>query len=422
MRPGPILAFALLAAVGAVGWYWLNDPASPQAPTNRQQGRRAAREGPVPVTVEPVRKDTVPVFREGIGNVQALYSVTVHSQIDGRLTSVDFTEGEFVRKGAVLARIDPVVYQAQYDQAVAKKAQDVATLANARIDLTRYVNLAKTNAGPQQQADQQAATVAQLEAQVKSDEAAIENAKAYLDYCVIFSPFEGRVGLRQVDPGNIVHAADTNGIVLLTQVRPITVVFTLPQRDLPTVSAALTRGKAVVEVLNSNHGVVATGTLQTIDNQIDVTTGTIKLKALFANDDDKLWPGQFVSARVVVDRFVDAKVVPATALRRGPAGTFVYAVEDSRAVVRPVEVLLEDEAHAVIGRGIDSGATVVTVGFAQLADHRPVQIVPGEAPAPDGVSESEGQRARGSEEHKRRRKDGEPLPERRKGGTREAQQ
>jgi multidrug efflux system membrane fusion protein len=383
----------------------------------------------VPVTVEPVRKDTVPVFREGIGNVQALYSVTVHSQIDGRLTSVDFTEGEIVRKGAVLARIDPVVYQAQYDQAVAKKAQDVATLANARLDLTRYVNLAKTNAGPQQQADQQAATVAQLEAQVKSDEAAIENAKAYLDYCVIFSPFEGRVGLRQVDPGNIVHAADTNGIVLLTQVRPITVVFTLPQRDLPTVSAALTRGKAVVEVLDSNHGVVATGTLQTIDNQIDVTTGTIKLKAQFANDDDKLWPGQFISARVVVDRFVDAKVVPATALRRGPAGTFVYAVEDSRAVVRPVEVLLEDEAHAVIGRGIDSGATVVTVGFAQLADHRPVQIVPGEAPAtigaapaPEVVSESEAPRARGSEEHKRRRKDGEALPQRRKGGTREAQQ
>ena len=432
MRPGPIVAFALLAAAGAGGWYWLNDPASPHAPPSRQQGRRAAyREGPVPVTVEPVRTETVPVFREGIGNVQALYSVTAHSQIDGRLTSVDFTEGEIVRKGAVLARIDPVVYQAQYDQAVAKKAQDVATLANARLDLQRYVNLAKTNAGPQQQADQQAATVAQLEAQVKSDEAAIENAKAYLDYCVIFAPFEGRVGLRQVDPGNVVHAADSNGIVLLTQIRPITVVFTLPQRDLPTVAAALARGKAAVQVLDSNRGVLASGTLQTIDNQIDVTTGTIKLKALFANDGDKLWPGQFVSARVVVDTFVDAKVVPAAAIRRGPNGTFVDAVDaESRAVVRPIEVLLEDEARAVIGRGIDSGAAVVTVGFAQLTDRRPVQIVAGEPsaktsapPAPGAAaSENEGPRARGSEPHKRRRKDGEPPPQRRKDGTREAQQ
>ena len=431
MRPGPIVAFALLAAAGAGGWYWLNDPASPHAPPSRQQGRRAAyREGPVPVTVEAVGKETVPVFREGIGNVQALYSVTVHSQIDGRLMSVDFTEGEIVRKGAVLARIDPVVYQAQYDQAVAKKAQDAATLANARLDLQRYVNLAKTNAGPQQQADQQAATVAQLEAQVKSDEAAIENAKAYLDYCVLSAPFEGRVGLRQVDPGSIVHAADSNGIVLLTQVRPITVIFTLPQRDLATVAAALARGKAAVQVLDSNRGVLASGTLQTIDNQIDVTTGTIKLKALFANDDDRLWPGQFVSARVVVDTFVDAKVVPAAAVRRGPNGTFVYAVDaESRAVVRPVEVLLEDEARAVIGRGIDSGAAVVTVGFAQLTDRRPVQIVAGEPSAKTGAppateatpSEHEAPRGR-SAEHERHRKDGDASHPGRKGGAREAQQ
>jgi multidrug efflux system membrane fusion protein len=228
-----------------------------------------------------------------------------------------------------------------------------------------------------------------------------------------------------------VHAADTNGIVLLTQIRPITVVFTLPQRDLPIVSAALARGKAAVQVLDSNRGVLASGTLQTVDNQIDVTTGTIKLKALFANDDDKLWPGQFVSARVVVDTFVDAKVVAAAAIRRGPNGTFVYAVDsESRAVVRPVEVLLEDEARAVIGRGIDSTATVVTVGFAQLTDHRLVQIVAGEPsakagapPAPEAaVSDNEGQRAQGSEERKRRRKEGEHSPQRRKGDTREAQQ
>ena len=432
MRLGSVLAFAVLAGAAAGGWYWLHDAASPQGPSNRPQGRRAAyRDGPVPVTVAAVKKDTVPVFREGIGNVQALYAVTVRSQIDGRLISVDFTEGQMVHKGAVLARIDPVVYQAQYDQAVAKKAQDVATLANARLDLQRYVNLAKTNAGSQQQADQQAAMVAQLEAQVKSDEAAIENAKAYLDYCVIAAPFEGRVGLRQVDPANIVHAADSNGIVLLTQVRPITVVFTLPQRDLPIVSAALARGNVVVEVVDSDHGVLASGKLQTVDNQIDVTTGTIRLKAEFANTDDRLWPGQFVTARVVVDKFVDANTVPATALRRGPAGTFVYVVDDdARAVVRPVEVLLEGEAQAVIGKGVEPGALVVTVGFAQLADKRPVQIVAGDTPAqPASPATSEevapnGREKRaphGERSERRQHKDGERRPDRRDSAAREAQ-
>jgi multidrug efflux system membrane fusion protein len=382
MRAGPILAVVVLACAGAVGWYWLGDATSLETAPQRGGRRAANRDGPVPVSIAAVKKETVPVYREGIGNVQARYSVTVRSQIDGRLVSVDFAEGQIVRKGDVLARIDPVIYQAQYDQAVAKKAQDVATLANARLDLNRYVNLAKTNAGPQQQADQQAATVAQLEAQVKSDEAAIDNAKAYLDYCVIAAPFEGRVGLRQVDPGNVVHAADTNGIVLLTQIRPITVVFTLPQRDLPVVAAALARGSVSVEAMESGKAVLATGTLQTLDNQIDVTTGTIKLKALFTNTDDKLWPGQFVSTRVVVSSFVDASVVPATAIRRGPIGTFVYVVDDdAHAIVRPVEVLLLDETRAVIGKGVDVGASVVTVGFAQLADKRPVQIVPDVAPA-----------------------------------------
>jgi multidrug efflux system membrane fusion protein len=382
MRAGPILAVAILACAGAAGWYWLGDATSLETAPQRGARRAANRDGPVPVSVAAVKKETVPVYREGIGNVQAQYSVTVRSQIDGRLASVDFAEGQIVRKGEVLARIDPVVFQAQYNQAVAKKAQDVATLTNARLDLNRYVNLAKTNAGPQQQADQQAATVAQLEAQVKSDEAAIDNAKAYLDYCVISAPFEGRVGLRQVDPGNVVHAADSNGIVLLTQIRPITVVFTLPQRDLPVVSAALGRGSVSVEAMESGKQVLATGTLQTLDNQIDVTTGTIKLKALFANADDKLWPGQFVSTRVVVSTFVDARVVPAAAIRRGPIGTFVYVVDDdAHAIVRPVEVLLLDETRAVIGKGVDVGASVVTVGFAQLANKRPVQIVPDVAPA-----------------------------------------
>src|SRR5215813_14261278 len=322
MRLGPALTIVILAAASVAGWYWLKDTPAQEATPSRGAGRRAAqKDGVVPVPVETVKKETVPVYREGIGNVQALYTVTVRAQVDGRLTSVEFTEGQDVRKGDVLARIDPAIYKAQYDQALAKKAQDEATLANARLDLVRYQKLASTNAGPQQQADQQAATVAQLEAQVRSDQAAIDNAKAYLDYTVITSPIDGRIGLRLIDPGNIVHASDASGLVSITQVRPVAVIFTLPQRDLPVVSAALARGGVKVEVVGAlARGTVPTGTLQTIDNQIDVTTGTIKLKAVFPNDDQTLWPGQFVSTRVVVDTLVDAR----RAHHRRAAGTERY--------------------------------------------------------------------------------------------------
>jgi multidrug efflux system membrane fusion protein len=330
------------------------------------------------VAIEVVRKQTVPVFRQGIGNIQALYTITVRAQIDGRLATVEFVEGQSVRKGDVLARIDPVVYQAQYNQAVAKKAQDEATLANARIDLVRYQRLAATNAGPQQQADQQVALVAQLEAQVKADDAAIDNARAYLDFTTIVSPIDGRTGLRQIDPGNIIHAADVNGLVVITQVAPIAMVFSLPQRDLAAVNAGLARGLVPVEVLQEDDGsrVLARGTLQTIDNQIDATTGTIRLKATFPNTDDKLWPGQFASARVIVDTLADAKVVPAAAVRRSTTGTFVYLVNEAdRASVRPVNVLLEEETYAVIGDGVDIGSRIITLGFDLLKDGRPVRIV-----------------------------------------------
>jgi multidrug efflux system membrane fusion protein len=429
MRYGPVLTVTLVACVAAAGWYWLKQaPAPTQAPQSR---RGAQRDGPVPVTVETVKKETVPVYREGIGNVQALYTVTVRAQVDGRLIGVDFAEGQEVKKGDVLARIDPTTYKAQYDQAVAKKAQDQAMLANARMDLQRYQKLAQTNAGPQQQADQQAATVAQLEAQVKSDDAAIDNAKAYLDYTTIASPLDGRIGLRQVDPGNIVHASDANGLVSITQVKPIAVIFTLPQRDLAVISAALARGSVKVEVMIAEgRGVLASGTLQTIDNQIDMTTGTIKLKAVFPNQDQKLWPGQFVSTRVVVDTLVDASVVPTTAIRRGPSGTFVYGVgPDDRAVVRPVNVLMQDETRAVVGPGLEIGARVVTVGFAQLADKKPVQVVAGDQtvkPAagapPEGGHKRDGS---GSGKHERRNREDKgtgDTPARKKDATREAAQ
>jgi membrane fusion protein, multidrug efflux system len=404
------LAIALVVIVGggAAGGYWLQEP-TPTAP--RAEGRRSAqRDGPAPVTVALVRQQTVPVYRQGIGNVQALYTVTVRAQIDGRLATVDFVEGQNVRKGDVLARIDPVVYQAQYTQAVAKKAQDEATLANALIDLVRYQRLAATNAGPQQQADQQITLVAQLEAQVKADEAAIDNARAYLDYTTIVSPIDGRTGLRQIDPGNVIHAADSNGLVVITQVAPIAMVFSLPQRDLATVGAALARSSVPAEVLqeDDSSAVLARGTLQTIDNQVDATTGTIRLKATFPNQDDKLWPGQFASARVVVETLVDAKVVPSAAIRRSTTGTFVYLVsEENRASVRPVSVLMQEEAYSVIGDGVDIGARVITVGFDQLKDGKPVRIVQ------DGSTlamlqfapEPARTRPEGSERHRRKERD-----------------
>jgi multidrug efflux system membrane fusion protein len=435
MRYGPFLSVILIAGTAAGAWYWLQDAPSGGGP--RGEGRRGAqRDGPVPVTIATVQKDTVPVYREGIGNVQALYTVTVRAQIDGRLMSVEFTEGQEVRKGDVLARIDPTTFKAQYDQAVAKRAQDQATLANARIDLQRYRKLALTNAGPQQQADQQAALVAQLEAQVQSDDAAIDNAKAYLDYTVISSPIDGRIGLRLIDPGNIVHAADASGLVSITQVRPIAVIFTLPQRDLPVVSTALTRGNVKVEVLGAEgRDVVASGTLQTIDNQIDMTTGTIKLKAVFANEDQKLWPGQFVGTRVVIDTYTDARVVPAMAVRRGPNGTFVYVVgSDERASVRPVTVLLQDETRVVLGPEVEFGTQIVTVGFAQLADNKPVRIVAGDRPStkslttsstsePQHKHESSGKRDRKDRQQHRRReeKGASDDPAKQTGGMREAQ-
>ena len=398
MRPGPFIAAFLILATGALGWAWIKAPPAPQqAQGKRGEGRRGGppKAETAPVTVATVVQEAVPVLREGIGTVQALNTVVVRSQVEGRLISVEFTEGQTVKKGDILARIDPTTYQALLDQAVAKKAQDEATLANARLDLTRYQRLAQSNAGPKQQADQQSAVVAQLEAQVKADEGAIANARAILAYTTITAPIDGRTGLRLVDAGNIVRGGDATGLVSITQVKPVAVIFTLPQRDLALVNIALARGAVSVEVLdNDGRSVTSRGQLQTVDNQIDISTGTIKLKATFPNDDLKLWPGQFVSTRVVVDTLVDARVVPPAAVRRGPQGTFVYVIDaEMKANVRPVKVGLQDATRAVIVDGIATAERVVTLGFSQLADGKLVDITetavaptpatPEAAPKPD---------------------------------------
>jgi membrane fusion protein, multidrug efflux system len=340
---------------------------------------RAARlrgDGPVPVLVAVARKADVPVYFDGVGSSRALNTVTVRAQVDGKLMSMNFKEGQDVPQDFVLAEIDPTIYQAQYDQAIAKKAMDEAQLGNARLDLDRYMRLAQSNSATRQQYDTQKALVAQLEAQVQSDQGAIENAKAILSYTKIIAPLAGRTGIRQVDAGNIVHAADTTGIVVITQVRPIAVIFTLPQQQLAQVNKAFTIGPLDVQALgDDNRTVVDRGRLEVIDNQVDQTTGTVKLKAEFPNDDLQLWPGQFVNVKLLVDTRRQVIVAPSAAVQRGPNGTFVYVANDDDTVaVRAVTVVQQDDTQAVISAGVADGERVVTTGFAQLTDGTHVSV------------------------------------------------
>jgi membrane fusion protein, multidrug efflux system len=344
------------------------------APPRPLPGAQSESDGPVPVLVAGASVTDVPVYLDGVGTVRALNMVTVHTLVDGTLTAVNFREGQDVKVGEILARIDPRTYQAQLDQAVAKKALDEAQLANARLDLDRYTNLIKTNAATRQQLDTQRATVAQLEAQVKLDQGAIDNAKTYLDYCTIVSPLNGRTGLRLVDQGNIVHAADATGIVVLTQIQPIAVLFTLPQQFLPRVNKAFGKGSLAAEAIASDSKIVLDrGTLTVINNQVDPTTGTVQLKAEFPNLDLQLWPGQFVNVRLLIDTLQRVVTVSSAAIQRGPNGPFVYALQpDDTVIVRPVTVAEQDENRAVVA-GIAASEDVVITGFGQLANGRKVR-------------------------------------------------
>ena len=355
-------------------------------------GGRFRSDLPVPVLASPATTADVPVYLDGVGTTRALNTVTVKPQVEGKLIEILFREGQDVERGDVLAKIDPVTFQATLDQAIDKKAQDEAQLDNARRDLERFTRLVETNSVSKQQADAQRASVAQLEAQVRSDQASIDNARAILGYTTITAPISGRTGLRQVDVGNIVRTSDTSGLVVITQVRPISVLFTLPQQQLAQVNSAMSKGAqqsgaqsgalAVEALGGDNRTVIERGTLQVIDNQVDQTTGTIKLKAEFPNPDLKLWPGQFVNVRLLVDTLKNAVTVPTAAVQRGPNGTFVYRVNDGDTVsVRPVRVALQDDIRAVIAEGVTPGERVVTTGFAQLADGSRVNISNGDTPA-----------------------------------------
>ncbi|WNJ93618.1 efflux RND transporter periplasmic adaptor subunit [Bosea sp. 685] len=417
-----VVLLLLIAAAGG-GWYYYNagwmpgagEGVSTSQPGGGGRGNRGGRggraggnDGPTPVIATPARYDDVPVTTDAVGTIQALNTVTVRTQVDGRLMEILFKDGQDVRKGDVLAKIDASTYQAQYDQVVAKKAQDEAQLANARADLERYAKLALTDYGSRQQADTQRAQVAQLEAQVRADQGAIDNAKAYLDYTTIRAPMDGRLGIRQVDQGNIVRASDSNGLVVITQLKPIAMVFNLPQQQLRAVSAALARGTVEVEALDADGTtMIDKGVIEVIDNVVDQTTGTIRVKARFPNDKLQLWPGQFVNVKVFVDVLKHVVVAPTAAIQRGPNGAYVFVVnEDETVSLTNVTVGQQDETTAVITKGVEPPARLVTTGFARLTDKARVRVTTPEAAAQPVTMTAPGRR--GTREPGQRRRSDQP--------------
>jgi membrane fusion protein, multidrug efflux system len=358
-------------------------------------GGRGAQLGPVPVVVTKVARSSIPVYLNGLGNVSPYYMVTVKSRVDGQLMKVDFNEGDLVKEGQVLCEIDPRPYQVQLDIAVATLAHDQALLDNAKVDQKRYVELVKTDAIPGQQLDTQNALVAQYEGTIKQDNANIESAKLQLVYSKVTAPIAGVVGLRLVDPGNIVHAADANGMITIAQLQPISVLFTVPEDSLPEVVQKLRAGAHLpADAYNrDNSKKLASGTLVTLDNQIDNTTGTSKLKAVFDNKDNSLFPQQFVNIRLLVDTLTNQLVVPNVAIQNGQQGTFVYVVDaDSVVHLKTVKVGITTETSADILSGITDGDRVVVDGTDRLIEGATVRVrkageldnPPGYDPGPGG--------------------------------------
>jgi multidrug efflux system membrane fusion protein len=324
----------------------------------------ATRTSPPAIAVDTAAANhsDVPIYLQGLGTVQAFYTVTVTARVDGELQKIGFTEGQEVRKGDLLAQIDPRPNQAAYEQAVATKAKDAAMMENAKRDVARYALLQPQDLASKQTVDTARALLDQLKAQVEVDQAAIDNARTQLDYTRITSPINGRTGIRLVDPGNIVHAAGTTGIVVVTQVQPISVIFTLPEENLSAVGAALAAGPVKVTTLSRDGKTeLDQGTLTLIDNQIDQATGTARLKATFANTRNTLWPGQYVNARVLVRTERNALTLPSAAVQLGPSGPFTYVIKnDSTVEVRPLTLGDESGGMTVIKSGIALNERVVT--------------------------------------------------------------
>ena len=330
----------------------------------------------VPVTVALAQQEDLPIYLNGLGSVQAFYTVNVKSRIDGQLVEVKFREGEFVKKGDLLAVIDPRPYQVQLDQAQAQLFRDQASLKDAQLNYERYKSLLEqSGAMSQQQVDTQKATVNQLEGTTRNDQALVDNAKLNLSYCHITAPESGRIGLRQVDPGNIMHASDANPVIIITQLQPITVLFTLPEDQLQTVAQRMRRSTLEADAYSRDDQTkITTGKLLTIDNQIDPTTGTGKLKAVFDNRNNELWPNQFVNIHLLLETRKNATVVPTAALQRGPQGDYVFAVKPDKTVeVRPVTIATTEGNLAEIASGISPNDMIVTDGQDKLQNNSHVE-------------------------------------------------
>ena len=355
---------------------------------SKQQNAHAAGPRSISVSVAPVSRQDVPVYLSGLGTVTAFNTANIKSRVDGEIMKVNFREGQEVRQGELLLEIDSRPYEVQLEQMQAQLFRDQAQLRDARLNLERYTALIPSGSIAQQQVDTQKATVDQLDGTVRNDQAQINTAKLNITYCHITAPFSGRVGLRQVDPGNIVHAADTTPMLILTQLQPIAVIFTLPEDVLPNVAQQMRKGTLEVDAFSRDDQTkLATGKLLTIDNQIDPTTGTAKLKAVFDNKDSKLWPNQFVNADLLVETRKSSTVVPTAALLRGPQGTFVYTVNSDNTVQdKPVTVALTQGDMTVVSSGVNPGETVVTDGQDKL--QRGSRIEPRSTPSSGKASEA----------------------------------
>lgn len=361
-------AACLLAGCGQVSQ-------NPQAAAKKgQKGGGAA----AAVSVAVIKASTMdlPVYLSGLGSVEAFNTVTVKTRIDGQIVQINFKEGQDVKQGDLLAVIDSRPYEVALAQVEATLYKDQSALKDAKLNMDRFAGLVKDGVIPQQQYDTQVSLVGQLEGAVRADQANIDNQKLNIAYCRITAPVSGRIGLRQVDIGNIVHAADTNGLVVITQLQPIAVLFTLPEDNLPAVQQHMKKGQLQVQAYSRDDQTkLATGTLLTIDNQIDPTTGTGKLKAVFDNRDNVLWPNQFVNARLLLEVRKNNTVVPAAAIQRGPQGTYVFTVKpDKTAEMRPVTVAFSEAGNSAISQGITAGESVVTDGQDKLQPGSPVEV------------------------------------------------
>ena len=382
--------FVALAAIlvgSYAGWhYFIRTKMADAVVDARTSAGKGGSPAPIPVTVARVQKADFPVYLNGLGTVQPFRTVTVRSRVDGQIIKVAFKQGRMVNEGDTLVEIDPRPYQAALDQALSKKAQDEANLKNARLNLDRSLSLAKKDYATQQQVDTQQAMVDQLTAQVQGDQAAIDNAQTQLSYTVIKSPLSGRAGFRLVDPGNIVHDSDQNGIVTIVQLQPISVVFTAPEENVPLINKALQEGTAVpVEALSSDGlRTLAQGQLARVNNEVDQASGTIRMKAIFENKDNGLWPGLSVATSLLVDTLKDVIVIPDNAVQRGPNGLYTFVVgDDDKASPQPIRVSQSGDGESVVEQGLTPGQRVVVAGQYRLQSGsvvQPTEAAPSNAP------------------------------------------